>query len=76
MPPFESDPEKEKSVLESVPVRYLIAESSSKMGDSARDHVLPMLQRFASHWPRVYASKGGNVQVYENLSGRLDAKPQ
>jgi hypothetical protein len=73
MPAFESDPEKAKSLLESVPVRYLIVESSSKVGDSARDHVLPMVRRFATEWPKVYTSRDGHVQVFENYSGRLNS---
>jgi hypothetical protein len=73
MPPLESDPKKVRSLLESVPVRYLIVESSSKFGDSARDHVLPMVQRFVTDWPKVYMSRDGNVQVFENYSGRLNS---
>jgi hypothetical protein len=68
MPPFVQNPGTAKRLLDSVPVRYLIIENKSRMGNSARDHMLPMLAAFPEEWRMLYLSEERSVRVFERVS--------
>lgn len=70
MPPFETDPEKARQLLDSVPVSYLIVDK-----DHTRKYSLPIAQNSPQHWQRVYSvpviaekAEGepeGDLEIYE-----------
>jgi hypothetical protein len=66
MPPFESDPKRANSLLKSVPVHYLIVESKSRMGDSARNYMSSVVRTFPKEWQMVYANRESTVRVFEH----------
>lgn len=68
MPPFESDPKRADSLLDSVPVRYLIIESKSRMGDSAKDYMSSVVRAFLKEWPVVYTNREATVRVFEHAA--------
>ena len=66
MPPLESDPIKAESLLDSVPVDYLIIEKNSRMGDFVLRYMLSVVHAFPNQWIPVYSNREGTVRVFKH----------
>ena len=67
MPPLEIDPARERALLDSVPVKYLLHESPSFVPWRYVDQVL---QTYPNDWRLVYTASGGLAHVYERSTAR------
>ena len=66
MPPFESDPEKAQALLDAVPVRYIVMDSTDvDVSHLMRRRTWPVLRGVPSRWTEVYADPAGLVAIYE-----------
>jgi hypothetical protein len=66
MPPLESDPIKAESLLDSVPVDYLIIENNSRMGDFVLRYMSSVVHAFPNQWIPVYSNREGTVRVFKH----------
>lgn len=62
MPPLEPNPVKAQSLLDSVPVSYLVVDDSSGGGGK---YASPMIQNFPVKWKRVYSAPRDNFEIYQ-----------
>lgn len=67
MPPLEIDTARERALLDSVPVKYLLHESPSFV---PWRYVDSMLQSYPQEWRLVYTASGGLARVYERSTPR------
>jgi hypothetical protein len=65
-PPFEADPGRALGMMDSVPVRYLIADHFDFLDVIGR-YALPAVERFPSGWKLVYGSPGGKLRIYQRV---------
>ena len=65
-PPFEADPGRALGQMDSVPVRYLIADPFDFLDVIGR-YALPAVERFPEGWTLVYASPGHEVRIYRRV---------
>jgi len=71
-PPLEANSERAQTLLDSVPVAYVVVDKSDEGYSNA--FILPLLQGNPRAWRLVYADERGPVRVYERV--RADAKGQ
>ena len=62
MPPFESDPSRERDLLATVPVEYLVV---GKDVVATERYTQPMLRAYRNEWTHLYATSGGHWDVYQ-----------
>lgn len=67
MPPFGEDPHNIQALLDSVPVTYIVMDTSPI--NFARDYVLPMLKQSPQHWSLVHTVPKLSVNKFENTDG-------
>jgi hypothetical protein len=65
MPPFERDPRRVQTLLDSVPVSYLIVDG--RTGSFTRRFGLPAVQAAPALWRLVYSSREGELEIYRRL---------
>jgi hypothetical protein len=63
MPPYESDPSTAESLLEQVPVRYVVVDKLSFL-DVGRRYAAPVVERDQSRWPLLYAANDSGPRIY------------
>ncbi len=63
MPPFESDLGRAQTLLDSVPVRFVVIDDT--WPPIARDYTLPLLASAPERWERVYSDAVRDVAIYE-----------
>jgi len=63
MPPYESDPSKAESLLDQVPVRYLVVDKLSFL-DVGRRYAAPVVERARDRWPLLYAANDSGPRIY------------
>ena len=63
MPPYESDPSKAASLLDQVPVRYLVVDQLSFL-DVGRRYAAPVVERARDRWPLLYAANDSGPRIY------------
>jgi hypothetical protein len=63
MTPFQSDPATVQRLLESVPVSFLIIETTG----SYNTHLPEVIEKFPNKWERVYSSIPGGAEVYRRV---------
>ena len=61
MPPFESDSRRERDLLATVPVEYLVI---GKDKVATERFTQPMVRAYPSEWTHLYATSGGHWDVY------------
>jgi hypothetical protein len=64
-PPLEANSERAQTLLDSVPVAYVILDKSDEGHSNA--NMLPLLQGSPRAWQLVYADERGPVRVYERV---------
>ena len=65
LPPFESDPETERRLLDEVPVRYLVLDTFGQPGTTER-YAAPVIARTPESWRLVFTAPDGMTRVYEH----------
>ncbi|HKV10775.1 MAG TPA: hypothetical protein VJ725_21720 [Thermoanaerobaculia bacterium] len=65
-PPFEADPARALGLLDSVPVRYLIADHFEFLDVIGR-YALPAVERFPGGWTLIYASPDDQIRIYQRV---------
>lgn len=73
MPPFERDPQKAQTLLDSVPVRFVIVETADLhpcsggmcQGDYAAQYLLPLLSGAPQWWSLAYVGDNDSLRIYE-----------
>jgi hypothetical protein len=77
MPPYESDPSKAESLLDQVPVRYLVVDKLSFL-DVGRRYAAPVVDRARDRWPLLYAANDSGPRIYrraaENVAPSVGSK--
>ncbi|HKW93344.1 MAG TPA: hypothetical protein VJX92_15725 [Methylomirabilota bacterium] len=69
MPPFESDPRKAERLLDAVPVRYLIIDSTDvDIAHLMRRSTAKIVHAGPTGWAPVYTGRSGLVVVYERVT--------
>jgi hypothetical protein len=63
MPPYESDPSKAESLLDQVPIRYLVVDKLSFL-DVGRRYAAPVAERARERWPLLYAANDSGPRIY------------
>jgi hypothetical protein len=63
MPPYESDPSKAESLLEQVPVRYVVVDNLSFL-DIGRRYAAPVVEGARDRWPLLYAVNDSGPRIY------------
>jgi hypothetical protein len=74
MPPFERDLETMQTLLDSVPVTYVLVDASSV--NFTRDYTLPLLKRASDRWALVHTvddptpgpDRGGPLEIYRRIT--------
>ena len=68
MPPFEPDPDKAQALLDSVPVRYVVLDSTSvDVSQVMRRFTWPVVRSAPARWAPVYIGASGLATVYERV---------
>ena len=65
MPPFESDPVKAQSLLDSIPVTYVILDE--QLGINSKKYTAPMLRSFPAIWKQVYSDPKVPFEIYQRV---------
>jgi hypothetical protein len=69
MPPFESDPQRAQALLDAVPVRYVVMDSTDvDVAHLMRRVTGAVLRAEPSRWKQVYRGPSGLVVVYERVA--------
>jgi hypothetical protein len=70
VPPLESDPATTQALLDAVPVRYVIMDTTN-IEIYRRMHRLTAraIGAFPPRWQEIYSGHGGQVSIYERLKG-------
>ena len=68
MPPFEVDAGRAATLLDSVPVTYLIVDQLSFL-DVGRRYTIPAIARTPNHWRLIYAPNDSGPRIYRRVSG-------
>jgi hypothetical protein len=66
MPPFEADLKKAQELLDSVPVRYVVVDSS--LVNLTQNYTLPLLRSHSKLWSLVYSAEKGNLDIYQRTN--------
>ena len=64
-PPLEANRERAQTLLDSVPVAYVVLDKSDEGHSNA--YMLPLLQGNPRAWQLVYADERGPVRIYERV---------
>ena len=72
MPPYEADPARAESLLEEVPVTYLIVDQLSFL-DVGRRYTIPVIKTAPAHWQLIYAVNDSGPRIYRRVTGGLAA---
>jgi hypothetical protein len=68
-PPLESNRERAQSLLDSVPVAYIIL-SPQNDGKAINEYVFPVVQGYPQAWKCVHADEGKLVRIYERVQSQ------
>ena len=69
MPPFEPDPRKAEFLLDAVPVRYIVMDSTGvDVSRLMRRSTVEVLRAGPSRWKEVYTGPSGLATVYERVT--------
>ena len=76
MPPFERDPQKAQTLLDSVPVRFVIVETADLhpcsggmcQGDYAAQYLLSLLSGAPERWSLAYVGENDSLRIYERTN--------
>jgi hypothetical protein len=71
-PPLEANSERAQTLLDSVPVAYVLLDKSDEGHSNA--NMLPLLQGSPSAWQLVYADERGPVRVYERVRAEVGSE--
>jgi hypothetical protein len=68
MPPFEPDPQRAEALLDAVPVRYIVMDSTDvDIARLMRRSTVEVLRGGPSRWKEIYTGSSGLVAVYERV---------
>jgi hypothetical protein len=73
MPPFESDPVKTQALLDAVPVRYIVMDTTDiDVSRTMHRSTARVFEAFPARWKEIYSGRTGRVAIYERQgrSGR------
>jgi hypothetical protein len=74
-PPLEANSDRAQTLLDSVPVAYVVLDKADEGGSKAsRAYMLPLLQGNSRAWKLVYADEKGGVRVYERVRAEVGSK--
>jgi hypothetical protein len=69
MPPFEADPQKAEILLDAVPVRYIVMDSTDvDIAHLMRRSTAEVLRAGSARWTQIYTGPSGLVAVYERVT--------
>jgi hypothetical protein len=68
-PPLESNRERAQSLLDSVPVAYIVL-SPQNDGKAINEYVFPVVQGYPQAWKCVHADEGKLVRIYERVQSQ------
>jgi hypothetical protein len=69
MPPFEADPQKAEALLDSVPVRYIVVDSTDvDIAHLMRRFTVEVVRARPARWMEIYTGPSGLVAVYERVT--------
>ena len=69
MPPFEADPQKAEILLDAVPVRYIVMDSTDvDIAHLMRRSTAEVLRAGPARWTQIYTGPSGLVAVYERVT--------
>jgi hypothetical protein len=71
-PPLEANSERAQTLLDSVPVAYVVLDKSDEGNSNA--NMLPLLQGSPRAWQMVYVDERGPVRVYERVRGEVGSE--
>ena len=71
-PPLEANSERAQTLLDSVPVAYVVLDKSDEGYSNA--YMLPLLQGSPRAWQLVYEDERGPVRVYERVRAEVGSK--
>ena len=71
-PPVEANSARAQTLLDSVPVAYILLDKSDEGYSNA--YMLPLLQKSPRAWQLVYADETGPVRVYERVRAEVGSK--
>jgi len=71
MPPYESDPAKAESLLDQVPVRYVVVDRLSFL-DVGRRYAAPVVERAGDRWPLLYAANDSGPRIYRRAGKNVE----
>jgi hypothetical protein len=70
MPPYESDPAKAASLLDQVPVDYVVVDQLSFL-DVGRRYAGPVVERAGDRWPLLYAANDSGPRIYRRAGKKV-----
>lgn len=70
MPPYESDPVKAASLLDQVPVDYVVVDQLSFL-DVGRRYAGPVVDRATDRWPLLYAASDSGPRIYRRAGKKV-----
>jgi hypothetical protein len=70
MPPYESDPSMAESLLDQVPVRYLVVDQLSFL-DVGRRYAGPVIEQRRDRWPLLYAANDSGPRIYRRAGKKV-----
>ena len=74
-PPLEANSERAQTLLDSVPVAYVVLDKTGEGSSNASNaYMLPLLQGNPRAWKLVYADERGSVRVYERVRAEPGSK--
>jgi hypothetical protein len=66
MPPFESDPIKTQALLDAVPVRYIVMDTTDiDVSRIMHRSTARVFEAFPARWKEIYSGRSGRVAIYE-----------
>jgi hypothetical protein len=69
MPPFEADPQKAEVLLDAVPVRYIVIDSTDvDIAHLMRRSTVEVVRAGPARWTQIYTGPSGLVAVYERVT--------
>lgn len=68
MPPYEVDPRLAATLLDQVPVTYLIVDRLSFL-DVGRRYTVPAIERVPDRWRLIYAANDSGPRIYRRVDG-------
>jgi len=72
MPPFESDPARTQALLDAVPVRYVVVDTTAiEISRLMRRSLSRVFSTFPARWKEVYGGPASRVSIYERQTERV-----